>query len=60
MKQRTELSHLKEEEIVNRYNTISLEYIELAEKMKPQLIKLSKLEKEINLLQEEILNREVK
>lgn len=54
------LSHLSEEEILERFNSISQEYIELSQEISPKLIKLNKLDKEISVLREELERREEK
>ena len=53
-----DLSYLNEEEISQRYNQISKEFIELTNFISPYLVKLSKLDKEISILKEEIIRRE--
>ena len=53
-----DLSFLKEEELVERYNLISKEYTEISNVISPLLLKLSKLDREISILREEILKRE--
>lgn len=55
-----ELAHLEEDEIVERYNQISKEFIELTNFITPHLIKLNKLDKEISILKEEMFRREEK
>ncbi len=55
-----DLSFLKEEELVERYNSISKEYTEISNIISPLLLKLSKLDREISILRAEILKREEK
>jgi hypothetical protein len=49
-----------EDELVARWRTVSSELIKLTEEVSPTLLKLSKLEREIQVLQQEILRRGTK